>query len=84
MILRLGASQLMASICATWLADFRQHIALVPQDAAIFAVSAMENIRFGRPEASDADVIAAAKAAAAHDFISALPDGYDTMLGNAV
>jgi len=53
----------------------------VPQDAAIFAVSAMENIRFGRPEASDADVIAAAKAAAAHDFISALPDGYDTYVG---
>jgi ATP-binding cassette subfamily B protein len=61
--------------------DFRQHIALVPQDAAIFAVSAMENIRFGRPEASDADVIAAAKAAAAHDFISALPDGYETYVG---
>ena len=61
--------------------DFRQYIALVPQDAAIFAVSAMENIRFGRPEASDADVIAAAKAAAAHDFISALPDGYDTYVG---
>jgi ATP-binding cassette subfamily B protein len=61
--------------------DFRQHIALVPQDSAIFAVSAMENIRFGRPEASDADVIAAAKAAAAHDFISALPDGYDTYVG---
>ena len=61
--------------------DFRQHIALVPQDAAIFAVSAMENIRFGRPEASDADVIAAAKAAAAHDFVSALPDGYDTYVG---
>jgi ATP-binding cassette subfamily B protein len=54
---------------------------LVPQDAAIFAVSAMENIRFGRPEASDADVIAAAKAAAAHNFISALPDGYDTYVG---
>ena len=61
--------------------DFRQNIALVPQDAAIFAVSAMENIRFGRPEASDADVIAAAKAAAAHDFILALPDGYDTYVG---
>jgi ATP-binding cassette subfamily B protein len=41
----------------------------------------MENIRFGRPEASDADVIAAAKAAAAHNFISALPDGYDTYVG---
>ena len=61
--------------------DFRQHIALVPQDSAIFAVSAMENIRFGRPEASDADVIAAAKAAAAHDFISALRNGYDTYVG---
>jgi ATP-binding cassette subfamily B protein len=61
--------------------DFRKHIALVPQDAAIFAVSAMENIRFGRPEASDEDVIAAAEAAAAHDFISALPDGYDTYVG---
>jgi len=61
--------------------DFRKHIALVPQDAAIFALSAMENIRFGRPEASDEDVIAAAEAAAAHDFISALPDGYDTYVG---
>jgi len=61
--------------------NFRKHIALVPQDAAIFALSAMENIRFGRPEASDEDVIAAAEAAAAHDFISALPDGYDTYVG---
>jgi ATP-binding cassette subfamily B protein len=61
--------------------DFRKHIALVPQDTAIFALSAMENIRFGRPEASDEDVIAAAEAAAAHDFISALPDGYDTYVG---
>ena len=61
--------------------DFRQHVALVPQDAAIFAVSAMENIRFGRPESSDEDVIAAAKAAAAHDFIADLPDGYDTYVG---
>lgn len=61
--------------------DFRQHIALVPQDPVIFAGSAMENIRFGRPDASDADVKSAAQAAAAHDFISALPDGYDSFLG---
>lgn len=61
--------------------QFRKHIALVPQDPAIFAVSAMENIRFGRPDASDQDVIAAAQAAAAHDFIVALPDGYDTYVG---
>ena len=47
----------------------------------IFAGSARENIRFGRPEASDTEVEAAALAAAAHDFISALPQGYDTFLG---
>jgi ATP-binding cassette subfamily B protein len=62
-------------------ADFRQAIALVPQDPVIFAASARENIRFGRPEASDAEVEAAAEAAAAHDFIAALPQGYDTFLG---
>ncbi|MEL6516469.1 MAG: ABC transporter transmembrane domain-containing protein [Pseudomonadota bacterium] len=60
---------------------FRQHIALVPQDPVIFAASARENIRFGRPGASDAEVEAAAVAAAAHDFLSALPDGYDTFVG---
>ncbi|MFD3190162.1 ABC transporter transmembrane domain-containing protein [Sedimentitalea sp. HM32M-2] len=62
-------------------ADFRSHIALVPQDPVIFAASARENIRFGRPEASDAEVEAAARAAAAHDFISALPQGYDSFVG---
>jgi len=62
-------------------ADFRQHVALVPQDAVIFADSAMENIRFGRPEATDAEVEAAARAAAAHDFITELPDGYASTLG---
>ena len=61
--------------------SFRQHIALVPQDSMIFAMSAMENIRFGRPDADDAAVIAAAKAAAAHDFLTALPDGYDSYVG---
>jgi ATP-binding cassette subfamily B protein len=61
--------------------DFRRHMALVPQDPVIFAASARENIRFGRPEATDAEVEAAAKAAAAHDFLSALPDGYDSYVG---
>ncbi|MFE3837787.1 ABC transporter transmembrane domain-containing protein [Pseudogemmobacter sonorensis] len=61
--------------------DFRQGISLVPQDPVIFARSARENIRFGRPAASDAEVEAAARAAAAHDFIAALPQGYDTPLG---
>ncbi|WP_299784274.1 ABC transporter transmembrane domain-containing protein [uncultured Marivita sp.] len=60
---------------------FRKHIALVPQDPVIFADTARENIRFGRPDASDAEIEAAAKAAAAHDFIMALPDGYDSWLG---
>ena len=61
--------------------DFRRALALVPQDPVIFAASARENIRFGRPEATDAEVEAAAAAAAAHDFITALPQGYDTWLG---
>jgi ATP-binding cassette subfamily B protein len=62
-------------------ADFRRHMALVPQDPVIFAASARENIRFGRPDASDAQVQAAAEAAAAHDFLTALPDGYDSYVG---
>lgn len=61
--------------------DFRKYVALVPQDAVIFAASARENIRFGRPDASDAEVEAAAKAAAAHEFLSRLPEGYDTYVG---
>ncbi len=62
-------------------ADFRKHIALVPQDPVIFADTARENIRFGRPDATDAEVEAAAKAAAAHDFLTALPDGYESYVG---
>ncbi len=61
--------------------EFRRHIALVPQDPVIFAASARENIRFGRPEATDEEVEAAARAAAAHDFLSVLPQGYDTYVG---
>ncbi len=62
-------------------ADFRQAIALVPQDPVIFAATARENIRFGRPGAADAEVEAAARAAHAHDFLSALPGGYDSYVG---
>ncbi|WP_169053295.1 ABC transporter transmembrane domain-containing protein [Falsirhodobacter xinxiangensis] len=61
--------------------DFRRDIALVPQDPVIFAASARENIRFGRPDATDAEVEEAARAAAAHDFLTALPEGYDTYVG---
>jgi len=62
-------------------ADFRSALALVPQDPVIFADTARENIRFGRPGASDAQVEAAARAAAAHDFVAALPEGYETYVG---
>lgn len=61
--------------------DFRRHIALVPQDPVIFAASAADNIRFGRPEASMEDVVAAAKAAAADEFLSKLPEGYESYVG---
>jgi len=62
-------------------AEFRSHIALVPQDPVIFAASAVDNIRFGRPDATDAQVIDAAKAAAAHEFLAKLPEGYDSYVG---
>jgi ATP-binding cassette subfamily B protein len=59
----------------------RRRIAIVAQDADVFAMSALENIRYGRPDASDAEVIDAARAAAADEFISRLPEGYATRLG---
>ena len=59
----------------------RDQLALVPQDPVIFAMTARDNIRFGAPAATDAQVEAAARAAAAHDFLTALPDGYDTYVG---
>ena len=61
--------------------DLRSHIAFVPQDTIIFADSILENIRYGRKDASDADVHAAAEAAAATDFILKAPQGFDTQLG---
>jgi ATP-binding cassette subfamily B protein len=60
---------------------FRKEMAYVPQDPVIFAMSAKENIRFGRPDATDEEVIAAAKAAAADEFLSKLPEGYDSYVG---
>ncbi len=63
------------------LAELRQRVGIVPQDSTVFSTSALENIRYGRPEASDAEVHAAARAAFAHEFISALPEGYHTYLG---
>jgi ATP-binding cassette subfamily B protein len=62
-------------------AELRGQIGVVLQDSVIFGASALDNIRYGRPGASDADVHAAAQAAAAHEFIERLPQGYDTYLG---
>ena len=59
----------------------RQRIGIVPQDAVIFSNSALENIRYGKPTATDAEVISAAQAAFDHEFITALPEGYKTFLG---
>jgi ATP-binding cassette subfamily B protein len=63
------------------LSDLRQRVGIVPQDAVIFSTSALENIRYGKPEATDEEAKAAAKAAFADEFISLLPEGYDTFLG---
>jgi ATP-binding cassette subfamily B protein len=62
-------------------AELRRCIGLVPQDPVIFSADAWENIRFGRPDASDADVRAAAEAASAVEFLDELPNGFDTFLG---
>ncbi|ORE96535.1 ABC transporter [Stappia sp. 22II-S9-Z10] len=65
----------------TALADLRAHIALVPQDTTILAASIADNIRLGRPDASDAEVIAAAKAAYVDRFANDLPAGFATVVG---
>jgi ATP-binding cassette subfamily B protein len=61
--------------------DLRRHIALVPQDAVVFAASVADNIRFGRPDASDAEVKRAAELALADEFIRRMPQGFDTPVG---
>ncbi len=63
------------------LKSLRDHIGIVQQDVYLFAENIMENIRYGRPGASDEEVVAAAKLANAHEFICQLPDGYDTYIG---
>jgi ATP-binding cassette subfamily B protein len=62
-------------------ATVRACIALVPQDTVLFGTTARENIRYGRPGATDAEIEIAARAAAAHEFIAQLPQGYETYLG---
>ncbi|MGI2258145.1 ABC transporter transmembrane domain-containing protein [Shewanella sp. GXUN23E] len=63
------------------LSELRAQFALVPQESVIFATSVLENVRYGRPDATQGEVIAACKAARAHDFIAEFVDGYDTYLG---
>lgn len=61
--------------------SLRSNIAMIPQDPALFHRSLMENIRYGNPDATDAEVIEAAKKAHAHEFIVALPEGYSSLVG---
>jgi len=68
-------------IRAVTLASLRRSVGVVQQDVYLFSGSVAENLRYGRPGASDAEVVTAAKAAYAHDFIMALPQGYDTDIG---
>lgn len=65
------------------LASLRDHVALVTQEPFLFDDTIRANIAYARPEASEAQIIEAAKAAAAHEFVSILPDGYDTLVGEA-
>ena len=62
--------------------DLRRQVGIILQDPFLFAGSVADNLRYGRPQASRAEVVAAAKAAFAHDFITALPNGYDTVIGS--
>lgn len=72
-----------ADIAKASLHSVRARMALVSQEAMVFNMSALENIALGRPGASRSEIIQAAEAAAANDFIAALPSGYDTVLGEA-
>jgi len=62
-------------------AELRRHLAIVPQEVLLFGGSIQENIRYGCPGANDADVLAASKQAACHEFVSRFPEGYETLVG---
>lgn len=69
-------------LCNSWLRMFKWYrSSLSPQEPVLFGSSIMDNIRFGKPEATDAEVIHAAEQANAHRFITAFPDGYNTIVG---
>ena len=69
------------TIAGTTLGSLRQQIAVIPQDTQLFNRSLLENIRYGRPDATDAEVIQAAKKAYCDGFVSVLPHGYETLVG---
>lgn len=66
------------SIDPSWL---RKHIGFVSQDCSLFSTTLLDNLRYGNPEASAEDIVSAARSANAHEFISSLPDGYNTVVG---
>ena len=70
-----------ANLCDLSLTELREHIGLVPQESALFSSTLRENIAFGKPDADEATIIAAAKQAQAHDFIMATDGGYDAFIG---
>ncbi|WP_243859251.1 ABC transporter ATP-binding protein [Amycolatopsis arida] len=78
---RIGPPGAAVDIRGYRLAELRRAIGVVFEEAFLFSASVRDNIAYGRPDATDEEVIAAAKAAEAHEFITRLPDGYDTAVG---
>ena len=76
-VVRVGGSNL----CDLSLTELREHIGLVPQESALFSSTLLDNIAFGKPDADEAMIIAAAKQAQAHDFIMAIDGGYNAFVG---
>ncbi|WP_245975840.1 ABC transporter ATP-binding protein [Amycolatopsis palatopharyngis] len=78
---RIGAAGTTMDVRDVRLADLRSSIGVVFEEAFLFSTSVRDNIAYGRPDASDEEVVAAARAAEAHEFIEELPEGYDTLVG---
>ncbi len=70
-----------ADVRSVAIASLRRAIGVVPQDPFLFSATVRENLAFGRPDASDAELERAARLAQAHEFVERLPDGYDTLVG---